>query len=180
MEVFLKGVYFLYDGDEIVYVGKSGDIYRRIYEHSSGRAKGEKKKFDSWKYVRIDDEDERAEFEEICINMFRPKYNIDRRTYSLTVTRKSTIAHYEKKEGKEARELYDYMRSISPEDLDRYMGIQKGTWYEAIYNGMVDKRYLIKDNLFHTRISNDFIVDYGERLINYKKEKERKENEHMA
>ena len=77
MKAIIAGVYFLFDGKEIVYVGQSADIFRRIYEHSSGRAKGEKKKFDTWEYIEITDEAERFRVENFLILSLRPKYNID-------------------------------------------------------------------------------------------------------
>lgn len=174
MEVFLKGVYFLYDGDKIVYIGKSGDIYRRIYEHSSGRAKGEKKKFDSWRYIPIEDEFGRSQFEEICIRMFNPKYNIDRREHFAGMSREEQIDFFEKTEPVDAQELYLYTKSVSPEDLDRFVGI-RGAFNKLIEQGRIDKKYLIFDgDIFNrTRIRNEFILDYGGKIIEYKKKMKR-------
>jgi hypothetical protein len=83
VKAIIAGVYFLFDGKDIVYVGQSADIFRRIYEHSSGRAKGEKKKFDTWESIEISDEAERFRAEHLLILALRPKYNIDYKGWSV-------------------------------------------------------------------------------------------------
>ena len=63
----MTGVYFLYKKDEVVYVGQSVDIERRITEHPD-------KKFDSFKYIECN-VDELDSLEERCIKEIKPKYN---------------------------------------------------------------------------------------------------------
>ena len=77
------GVYFLYDQGELVYVGQSNDIYRRISEHSHGRVKPGQtiKQFDEWKYIQCDDEELRCAVEYAFISYSHPKYNEDYRYY---------------------------------------------------------------------------------------------------
>lgn len=75
------GVYFLRQGNEVVYVGQTNDIYRRISEHARGRVKpGQQVKFfTKWDYIPCEDEEERIEYEYFFISILRPKYNEDMR-----------------------------------------------------------------------------------------------------
>ena len=41
----IRGVYFLYRGEEIVYIGQSINITKRIWTHAS------EKEFDSYRYI---------------------------------------------------------------------------------------------------------------------------------
>jgi hypothetical protein len=63
----LSGVYFLLDGDEVVYVGQSVNVVGRVYQHSE-------KKFDRAYYLYVV-EDERIQVEDAFIRHFKPKYN---------------------------------------------------------------------------------------------------------
>ena len=62
-----SGVYFLVDGDEVVYVGQSVNIYNRIPQHHD-------KKFDRYMYVPCKPELLNA-LESLYIHCFRPKLN---------------------------------------------------------------------------------------------------------
>ena len=164
MKVFLKGVYFLYDGDKIVYVGQSNDIYRRIYEHSSGRAKGGKKKFDSWEYVEIENDESRIRFEAICIRAFRPRYNED-----YPQIRPPFVSR--KKEPENILELYDFMRSTSLQDLDRALCCPPGSFHKIVREGAIDKSFIIRPHgLFHEmRIDNVYIVENYQKFCDVKR-----------
>lgn len=61
-------VYFLYDGDELVYVGKTGRGLARVYEHT-------KKVFTHVSFQYCDDE-YLDELEQAYIAIYKPKYNI--------------------------------------------------------------------------------------------------------
>lgn len=65
----LDGVYFLIDGDEVVYVGITSDIHNRIIQHIQEN----KKVFD--KYTFIECGDERWSAESNYVVKFKPKYN---------------------------------------------------------------------------------------------------------
>ena len=75
------GVYFLYDGSELVYVGETNDIFRRISEHSRGRVKPgqQEKHFTWWEYIEVDNENLRKSIEYMFIQIAKPKYNEDYR-----------------------------------------------------------------------------------------------------
>ena len=68
MNIVKNSVYFLFDGDELVYVGKSTNLFARIGTHV---AEGFKK-FDRFEFYETDDQDRMEEF---FIRLLRPKYN---------------------------------------------------------------------------------------------------------
>ena len=72
------GVYVLRDNGEVVYVGKTNDIFRRISEHSRGGQKHgiSHKKFTDWEYFRLENEEQRKILEALLIVYLHPKYNI--------------------------------------------------------------------------------------------------------
>lgn len=69
MKVVEEGVYFLYDKDELVYIGQSDNLYRRIGQHIAEK----KKRFDRFELYPTTD---RIRLEGFLITMFKPKYNI--------------------------------------------------------------------------------------------------------
>lgn len=70
--VAMSGVYVLFDKDEIVYVGESRHVLRRIGEHLRG---ANKKKYDSFMIFPCNEED-RKYGEQFLIDTFQPKYNV--------------------------------------------------------------------------------------------------------
>lgn len=69
LKVVREGVYFLYDGEELVYIGQSDNIYRRIGQHISEGVK----RFDSFCFYEVGEE--RIILESYLISKFQPKYN---------------------------------------------------------------------------------------------------------
>lgn len=69
----IYGVYALFDGGQLVYVGKTVDLYRRPWQHKN-YTDGESKKFDrvfAWRVPK-----EFLEYiESALVGKFRPKYN---------------------------------------------------------------------------------------------------------
>lgn len=61
-------IYFLKDGDEVVYVGQSKKGVSRVYEHQS-------KKWDSFDFIKIDENYNLSIIEMWYINKFKPRYN---------------------------------------------------------------------------------------------------------
>ena len=64
----VRGIYFLFDGSTLVYIGQSENIFKRVPIHL------ETKQFDSWNYIEFVEEDLNileAEF----ILKYQPKYN---------------------------------------------------------------------------------------------------------
>lgn len=66
-----EGLYALCKYGEIVYIGQSNNILRRIGEHAGCK----EKEFDSFMYIRCDDKKERDKLERHWIEKFQPKYN---------------------------------------------------------------------------------------------------------
>ena len=64
----VRGIYFLFDGSNLVYIGQSENIFKRVPIHL------ETKKFDNWNYIEFVEDDLdilEAEF----ILKYQPKYN---------------------------------------------------------------------------------------------------------
>lgn len=74
MQVIESGVYFLFKGEKLVYIGQSNSIYNRIGQHVVSD-----KDFDSWEYYEVNNEDGSSEYicllESYLINHFNPPYN---------------------------------------------------------------------------------------------------------
>ena len=68
----LGGVYFLFNNDEMVYIGKGWNCLLRVAEHTR---KDSDKVFDSWNYIEIDDSATRGKGERELINKYKPMYN---------------------------------------------------------------------------------------------------------
>jgi excinuclease UvrABC nuclease subunit len=66
------GIYFLFNDDELVYIGKGWNCLLRVAEHTR---RDSNKVFTSWEYVQIDDKEKYDELEKSLIREFRPQYN---------------------------------------------------------------------------------------------------------
>jgi predicted GIY-YIG superfamily endonuclease len=66
------GVYFLFDGDDLVYIGKSVDVHGRVRTHCQEGCK----RFDRWAFVPVA-EAELVGAEKALILEHKPKYNIE-------------------------------------------------------------------------------------------------------
>lgn len=87
------GVYFLFEGDEVVYIGQSINAYQRALNHSVGGRKPigwkkpiKRKRFTSFAVFPVPIEKLRK-VETDNINYYRPKYN---KTYDLSEKLKRT------------------------------------------------------------------------------------------
>ena len=69
MKVVTEGVYFLFDNKQLVYIGESDNIYRRIGQHIYDGTK----KFDSFEIFPCND---RKKLEGFLIRTLKPKYNV--------------------------------------------------------------------------------------------------------
>lgn len=70
---YIPAVYFLIDGDEIVYVGQAANLRRRLHEHKTQGVKA----FTHFAYVRCNIED-LAETESKYLMAYKTKYNVQR------------------------------------------------------------------------------------------------------
>ena len=55
MKKITSGLYFLYDKGQLVYIGKSSNIFYRVGQHIQQGIK----EFDEWNYQVIEDDNER-------------------------------------------------------------------------------------------------------------------------
>jgi hypothetical protein len=72
----ISGVYLLYDGQDVVYVGQSMNVHQRILQHGD-------KHFDSYRVIECA-EAHLGSFERFMINYFLPRYNQDGTTRSIS------------------------------------------------------------------------------------------------
>ena len=68
----VSGVYFLFDGDELVYVGQGWNCLLRVAEHTR---KDSDKVFTHWNFVEIQSESERKDMERALRKSHSSKYN---------------------------------------------------------------------------------------------------------
>lgn len=69
MKVITDGVYFLYDGDELVYIGESDNVFRRIGQHIAQNTK-------SFTRFEVYATKDRKRLEGFLIRALKPKYNV--------------------------------------------------------------------------------------------------------
>lgn len=67
-----SGVYFLYENDDLVYIGQGWNCLLRIAEHTR---KDSDKVFTHWSFHPVDDESERKSLEKELRAKFKPKFN---------------------------------------------------------------------------------------------------------
>lgn len=159
MKPIVKGIYILFDKGEVVYVGQSDDIYRRIYEHHSGHnSRHEKKQFDDFQFWEMDDELQRDRAETLLINILCPKYNIDyaqpKRKWKPRNDKNADAAYI----CKEASKMYElFTNTISISDCDLLFGVPNGTFYKLIRNGEIPKSEVV-DEIPFIRVKTEWIV----------------------
>lgn len=67
-----SGLYFLFNGEELVYIGKGWNCLLRVAEHTR---KDSDKIFTSWEYIHIQAKAEYSALEIELIRKYAPKYN---------------------------------------------------------------------------------------------------------
>ena len=67
-----SGVYFLFNKNELVYIGQGWNCFLRVAEHTR---KDSDKKFTHWNFILIENEKERKKVERSLRDIFKPKYN---------------------------------------------------------------------------------------------------------
>lgn len=71
----MKGVYLLYNNGNIIYVGKTNNLDRRLFQHSVGNWNYAPKEFDMVLCYIFQDKKQRTEIESELIKRFKPRYN---------------------------------------------------------------------------------------------------------
>ena len=87
------GIYLLFNNDELVYIGSSGDLYNRVESGHNGwtRLKG---KWNKFAYIKTATNKEAREIESILIHICKPKYNNDNGTLPTNEKLKRLIDDY--------------------------------------------------------------------------------------
>jgi excinuclease UvrABC nuclease subunit len=67
-----SGVYFLFNNDDLVYVGEGWNCFLRVAEHTR---KDRFKEFTSWNFIHMKDKMQRKDLERQVKREFKPKYN---------------------------------------------------------------------------------------------------------
>jgi excinuclease UvrABC nuclease subunit len=67
-----SGVYFLYQGDELVYIGQGWNCLLRVAEHTR---KDSDKVFTHWSFFPVQDESERKQLERELRARHKPRFN---------------------------------------------------------------------------------------------------------
>ena len=67
-----SGVYFLYCGDELVYIGEGWNCLLRVAEHTR---KDSDKIFTHWSFFAVADKSQRKQLERALRGKHKPKYN---------------------------------------------------------------------------------------------------------
>lgn len=67
-----SGVYFLFNDNELVYIGEGWNCFLRVAEHTR---KESEKVFTRWNFIPIEDEKERKALERALRDQFKPMYN---------------------------------------------------------------------------------------------------------
>ena len=68
----VPGVYILYYRGDIIYIGKSKNIVRRLYQHRKKAVN-----WDAFSYIEINDAFDRTISEAVYIRIYKPIINID-------------------------------------------------------------------------------------------------------
>lgn len=67
-----SGVYFLFQENELVYIGQGWNCILRVAEHTR---KDSEKIFSHWNFIAIESEYERKQVEKELLKIYAPKFN---------------------------------------------------------------------------------------------------------
>ena len=155
MNVIEEGVYFLYDKDELVYIGTSDNLYRRIGQHIAEKTKT----FNRFELYPTTD---RIRLEGFLIKMFNPKYNVSSGAdYMFRSIGADSFPSLSIQEAIKKYDEYmgDPMISEIAEDIGTYQG--------ALLKGLVKAGapvYKIKD---YFRLDKDWYKLHAKEIWNY-------------
>lgn len=169
MKKITGGIYFLYNDDELVYIGKSQNIFQRIGSH----IKEGIKEFNNWDYQEIDNENERSELEGYLINVFKPKYNEKMEYNSIFYCRRINHQRHWTKE-KEIINIYEQINNynwIPAKFLGELLGDEK-IGYHLIHDGYIPKEYINFSAIYF--VDKNWCLQNIDYLVQKSKECERK------
>lgn len=149
MKAIVQGVYFLFDGNECVYVGSSSDIWRRIPEHLRGVGHTVKKKFDSFEIFEVEDEFQMIRLEYRLIQLLKPKYNNTKDLWGKNVPKKNTTKSKNKMFAESVSDFVSataiFEDSIGQSDVDYLFGFPQGTTSTLIHDGTIPNEFVVCD-----------------------------------
>ena len=161
MKKILGGVYFLYNKGELVYIGKSNNIFFRIGTHIHE----DLKEFDEWKYHEIEDEEERTRTEAYLISIYKPKYNkqIIDVDYHYVVEGEHTNSLQNMKE---YEDLYWY---VDVDWICEYLGLciadcNYGV-FELMADGLISKENIVFSSTGKYKINRKWVMDNWNNII---------------
>lgn len=128
----IKGIYFLYRKNTIVYVGSSYNLYKRFNNHFYQKLKN----FDSWGYIEFSKNVTKAELlekEDFYINKYDPLYN---KRGALN----KKVIEYNKRREEKCGLLYNYL------GLNQYLPIDKFNIYEMRYIRNIPIKYIVDNS----------------------------------
>jgi excinuclease UvrABC nuclease subunit len=67
-----SGVYFLFQGEELVYVGEGWNCFLRVAEHTR---KDSDRVFTHWNFIPAESKEERKAIERALRRQYKPKFN---------------------------------------------------------------------------------------------------------
>ena len=67
-----SGVYFLFHGEQLVYIGEGWNCFLRVAEHTR---KDSDRIFTHWNFVPIESKEERKALEQALRKQYKPKFN---------------------------------------------------------------------------------------------------------
>lgn len=167
MKKITGGLYFLYDNDSLVYIGKSSNIFYRIGTHIHEGIK----EFDNWEYQIIEDEEERSNLEGYLIKIFKPKYNQEGEPNTIFDKDKGKNRKYDFKVNiaietyKTIRE-YDY---IPIKILDEIFGVNNDIGYRLYHYGFIPDSALNNEKVYgyteHSIINKTWLLQNIDYLV---------------
>ena len=68
----VSGVYFLFHGEELVYIGEGWNCFLRVAEHTR---KDSDRVFTHWNFIPVESREERKALERALRRQYKPKFN---------------------------------------------------------------------------------------------------------
>lgn len=152
----IGGVYFLFDEDDVVYVGQSKNVHGRVRNHHD-------KHFDSYSFIQEERITKRLELEAYYIDKFDPEYNFDKPDYYDLKRKADNVA------GKEMKGDNNIRLIKSLYNTHKKRGFKKG-WVYINYLKKAD--FYCKDDLSFMQS----LLKYHKNWIDYKVEELRDED----
>ena len=134
------GIYALYKGDDLYYIGKAVNLKRRLSQHLKDR---HHKKWDKFSLFIVNNEKHIDDLESLLITICEPKGNRIHPHASIKDLKKEFANRIEAFHSDEKDLLFGIQRSCSPRQTINLSANYKGKQYKAVFNC---KNYTVKYN----------------------------------